>query len=355
MRNIPAAWFFKFALIPALIFLGGCIQQKESITIRKDGSGTVRMNSLVPKATVDYMDTIMGNMMQGMTQMAGGAASEKGMMPKGSLSEKMFGSRDELLKKAQKAGLRISMREFSSQRRDDGLHVDYEYEFDDINRLMHSELVSSDFRLKQEGGDLICFFEGDDTKAAHSREQLKEFKERQAKDEPDEDMSPEAKAIMEGMMEAMRSFKMEFYVTMPNEIKEVTGIFKKKDRNTAYVEFSGDLLNSPELIDQFYGTTLDTKPSVVCSADGLSFTITSGDGGSYKSSLPLAAGDVKKTGEKPRPELKRPLTGLSTLVLKDGSVVKGRLVEKNENFVKIEISSGIMLKYPQGDIESIEY
>ena len=195
---------------------------------------------------------------------------------------------------------------------------------------------------KDSSGNFVCYLRTDKSKSVQSKAQLEQFKKEQSPGKMEMPDDPMAKA----MIEAMRDFKIEFYVTMPNEITEITGVFKEKDAKTAYMEFSGDLLTSPELIDQMYGIAMDDVPSVKCSADNLSFDIVdyTEAGGEWNTQDASFGGQIQET-----PEQKK-----TKLTLKNGRTFEGDIVEQDEKYVKIKVSSGIVLTYPQEEISSIE-
>ncbi|MBN1871547.1 MAG: hypothetical protein JW800_03145 [Candidatus Omnitrophica bacterium] len=333
---------WKFFFVFSLIFLCGCMHQKESITIEKDGSGSVEVETLIPKATVDFVDNMMGGMMQGMMQMAEGMGAENAPLPKKSASEMMFANKEEIVKKANAAGVDIKFDYFNSEAKDDGLHVSYKYKFDDINRFLQSGLMSSNFALKKdEIGNLEGYLRTDESKSAQSKAQLEQFKREQTADQVEAPDDPTAKA----MIEAMRDFKVEFYVTMPNELSDVTGVFKQKDAKTAYLEFSGDLLASPELIDQMYGLE-GTVSSITCSADGLSFDITE----RREAEKELGGESTLSQGQYPAVAEEQK----TILILNGGRTVEGDIVEENEKYIKIRVSSGIVFTYSREEISSIE-
>jgi hypothetical protein len=195
---------------------------------------------------------------------------------------------------------------------------------------------------KDGSGNFICYLKTDTSKSTQSKAQLEQFKNEQASAQMGEPDCPMTKA----MIEAMRDFKIEFYVTMPNEITEITGVFKKKDAKTAYMEFSGDLFTSPELLDQMYGVSMDTVPSVTCSAGDLSFDIVDYEEASYE----WSAEDSSFTEQFP-PVMEEKK---SKLTLNNGRVFEGDIVEQNERHVKIKVRSGIVLTYPREEISSIE-
>ncbi len=344
VKAVPKVITWVASIVIVACFAGGCLQEKSHITIHKDGSGKVETDLMIPKATMEVIDSTLGGMMQGMAAMAqgmGADASEVSEATQQPMSEMMFGSKDEIFKKADKVGLGIEFLRFDKEMTEEGLSVNYAYNFDDINKLLQTDLISTGFELvKDEGGNFICMLRQDEQKARESKGQLEQFKMQDQFKEPDD---PIAKA----MVDAMRNFKIELYITMPNEITETSGVFKQQDSRTAYFRFSGDLMTSPELLDQLYGMTSEVS-RVVCSAEGVVFDIDTDSYVAPENTAAFSGGEESETVLFPLE------TGKTKVYLKDGTVIKGTIVAENERHVKIEVASGFVVTYPREEIEKVE-
>jgi hypothetical protein len=347
-----------------LFFASGCIHEKESLTINKNGSGTLEVAIFLPKATKDMIDKMLGGMMQGMAQMAGAMGADTSEMDFMSASEQMFGSKEEIFKKARAAGLDIEFISFDKEVKEDGMHVNYKIKYDDINKLLATDITATQFELaKDDQGNLICFLKSDKAKVRESKQQLDQFSSSQKSEQP---MAPGTSAepgpmamdkkMRQALTEAMRNFKMEFLITMPNPIIEIHGMFSKVDKQTAYFEVSGDLITSPELIDKLYGATAEI-PSVICSGEGINFDIevvtidkmesTMDATGMVKPFTLPSSSDITEVQPIHEPTEQK-------LYLKNGQVLKGEIVWQDDTQVKIKVSSGITFTFPKEEIENIE-
>lgn len=247
---------FHFVILIFVFFLTGCLQSQEHLIIHKDGSGTFETNLLVPQVTVYFIDTIFGEIMKGMSEAFGGKPDE---VPK-SIAESMFGDKEEILKKAEKVGLKIKFISFDKKVKDDGLYVNYKFEFDDMNKLIESGLVGTKLEVtKNPQGDLVVSMKGDPEEAKKSETQKQQFKEWQESEEG----KKVDQELMKKVLDAMKNFKMEFLITMPGDIKKVSGMFKQKDSRTASVSLSGDIFGDPSIIQKMY--TVADEPSMVVS------------------------------------------------------------------------------------------
>lgn len=246
----------QIVLLFFLLCITGCLQSQEHLTIQKDGSGTFETNLLVPQVTVYFIDTIFGEIMKGMAEAFGGKPDE---VPQ-SMAESMFGNKEEILKKAEKVGLKIKFISFDKKVKEDGLYVNYKFEFDDMNKLIESGLVGTKLEVtKNPQGDLVVSMKSDPEEAKKSETQKQQFKEWQES----EDGKKVDQELMKKVVDAMKNFKMEFLVTMPGDIKKVSGMFKQKDSRTASVSLSGDILGDPSIIQKMY--TVAGEPSMVVS------------------------------------------------------------------------------------------
>ena len=270
---------FSLVLIP-LLLLTGCLQSKEHLTINKDGSGTLAVETVVPEGTRQLIDTMMGGLVQGMAQamqgMAQGMAQGMGgEVPKmepveiGSVSDEMFGNKEEILKKAKTVGLEVKFLNFEKKQIGKDLHVAYTLQFDDVNALARSGIVGSKFALsKGAAGNIVFTLKRDEKRAAENKTKAKQFMGQQ--DAPGGGQCPLAKDAKK-MEELMDGFSAELFVTMPNPIQEMTpGIFTKRDDATAGFAISGNFLKEPGIMNKMYFIDSE-EPSIVCSGEGVTF------------------------------------------------------------------------------------
>lgn len=243
---------FHFVILIFVFLSTGCLQSQEHLIIHKDGSGTFETNLLVPQVTVYFIDTIFGEIMKGMSEAFGGKPEE---VPK-SMAESMFGNKEEILKKAEKIGLKIKFTSFDKKVKENGLYVNYKFEFDDMNKLIESGLVGIKLEVtKNPQGDFVVSMKSDPKEAKKSEEQKQQFKEWQESEEG----KKVDQELMKKVFDAMKNFKMEFLVTMPNDIKQVSGMFIKKDSRTASVSLSGDIFGDPSIINKMYNIAGETS------------------------------------------------------------------------------------------------
>jgi len=283
-RSEGNRFIYFIVLILCAFFLSSCVDNKEHITVNKDGTGTLFSNLMIPKATTDMVDNMLGGFMQSMQQAAGDSDVEVPDLSKSSPAEEMFASKDDILQKAKNVGLGIEFTDFKKEVREDGLYVQYTLLFDDINKLFKSGIVGTGFDIvKDSDNRLICKLISNPKKAQESIAQLEEFQAQVDfnKDMPEDfpapsseglppHMLPQQKKMQEAMIEALRSLKMQFAITMPNELTETTGMFQKVDSSTAFIEISGDLIENPGLINKLYGISGE-ESHVSCEGDGVDF------------------------------------------------------------------------------------
>ena len=331
MKKLP----FLF-MIFCLLFTG-CMKSKEHLTINKDGSGTLEVSVMVPSATSKFLDKMFGGVIKGMAQAMG-----KGEEVPESFTEAMFGKKEEIIKKAEEGGVNIEFISFVSEKKEDGLYVRYEIKFDDIEKLLNSDLMSTKIKIgKDSSGRLVCATKSDPQKAEESQVKLQQFKQMLNSDEAD----PQALAMRDNLVKAMEGFQADFFVTMPNKIEEITGVFVKKDENTASISLSGDILNDFSLIEKLYGGGLGST-SVVCGWEGITFDL---DVIEAQEMIPEGPEEIEEADDSLMP----PIGSKVKVFFKDGKIVEGKLVEENDESIKID-SIGIPLSYYRSDIERIE-
>lgn len=328
------AWSF---VILTLCFLSGCLHSEEHLSVDKDGSGTLEVDLMMPESTICLIDSTMGAMMQGMMKAFG--SKEK---PPESVVEKMFGDKEEIFKKAEKAGLNIEFLSFESEKKDNDLYVHYKYKFDDINKLLLSGLLSTKFDLyKDSQGDIVCFLKQDPQKAQEHKERIQRMKEGH------DGQSMMSKVMEQKMLEAMKDFKIEFAISLPTHIKRAQGCFKKSDEKTAVLSFQGDILANPALIDELYGMT-DTPNEVVWDAKGMDFALA---GEKRQKAEKEFTSSPEEFSSKKHGSLR--VGSRVKILLKSNDSVEGEVVEEAEDYVKVD-TVGIPLTYFKDDIERIE-
>jgi len=308
------------------------MKTKEHLTINNDGSGTIETETIIPGATISMIDMTMGEMMKGMSQAFSG---ENPPPQPESIAEEMFGNKDQILKTAQNAGLNIEFLAFDKEKRGEDLYVHYKIKFDDLNKLMSSGLIGTKFSLNtNDQGKIICSFEEDPSKAQEAQMQMQQF-EGFKQSEDFQKMPPEVK---EQFTKAMKDFSAKFVITFPGKIEKATGLFKQVDDFSAEMSFSGDLLNDPELIKNMYGLSSETT-ELIADASGLTIN---------KSS------NSNETQEKePASSSETSLGSDITIMLKTGTTIEGKLLEKTDDYLRIE-TDGIPVTYYLDEIEAIK-
>ncbi|MFB3918918.1 MAG: hypothetical protein ACE14U_02495 [Candidatus Velamenicoccus archaeovorus] len=346
----------KALVFLSCLFLCGCLQSKEHLSFAKDGSGTLEVHLMVPEGTLEMIDATMGAMAKGMTQAVGG--NQKEMPP--SLAEEMFSSQDEMFKKAKEAGLNIRFQSYAKEIRDKDLYVDYTIAFDDINKLLQSGLVMTHLVLaKDDQGRMVAFLKKDKQKAEESKGQVTAGAQPQQGEQAE---TPQQKEMREKFMKALSRFEVEFRLTMPTPIEDVSGMFVKDDANTVSLSLKGDLFKDKTLIDKFYGDG-DEKTQAVASSEGIAFVLPAlaeamGEAPAAGTSSAAAAQDdgknlsldqiLEKTGQ-PAPESKGRIKQLPAgtqvkITMKDGEVIEGKLVEQTKECVRVD-SVGLPMTY----------
>ena len=331
------------------LFLCGCLQSQEKLEIQTDGSGSLEVTLVVPKGTVEMIDTTMGGMMQGMSSMMEGMSKmipgQEAIPPiPKSVAREMFANKDKILEQAKDAQMDASFDIFESEMKADGLHVHYKLRFKDIYKLMNSEILKAQFDFFQnEEGYWVLKLKHDEKKAQQTKMQIQQFGG--GASEP-----AEGDAQMKVMMEAMKGFKIGFQVRMPLKLKEVTGIFKQKDDKTASVEFSGDMMD-PAFFEEMKAAA-EQGAKVVWSKDISASKDTSESAGEAKKSVLLT--EKKVVPKKAiKLDLKANVGDKIIVYLKNGNKVEGRIVSRNDDSVKIS-TLGVEVTYYSDEIARVE-
>lgn len=351
------------------LLLCGCLQSKEHLSFTKDGSGTLEVHLMVPEGTLTMIDSTMGAMVKGMAQAFGGGGKE---MPP-SVAEEMFSSQDEMFKKAKKVGLNITFKSYAKDIKDKNLYVDYTIGFDDVNKLLQSGLLMTHLVLaKNDQGQIVAVLKKDKKKAEESKGQVAAGAEGgEAPQQGQQPETPEQKDMKEKFMKALSQFEIEFRLTMPTPIENVTGMFVKDGADTVSFSLKGDIFKDKTLIDKFYGAG-DQETQAVASGEGIGFALptlaeamaeaaeASPDDVSSTASLPAAStqggaggnmslGQILEKTEAPAQENKGRIKQFSPgtrvrVTMKDGETIEGKLVEQNKEYVKVD-SVGLPMTY----------
>ncbi len=329
-----------FILIILAIFLSGCFQERNHLVINNDGSGTLEVNQVIPEGTLKLVDSMFGEFGKAMAKLASNNQEEA---PK-SFSEEMFGNKAQYENKLKSKNLNYEFEYFDKKMEGADLHVDYKFKFDDINKLLATDAVGTKIRLaKDNQGNFVCYIEKQPSKVDEAKMQKEKFEE--WKKNLPQDKNP----IRDAALEAMKGFKVEFEVTMPNDIIEVQGVFTKKDAKTASMEFSGDIFNDPSIMDKLYA--MQDTPKVVCSGDGINFDIKE-----YQDdqSLENTETSMPDSSAHPVEAPKNPEPSQTKITLKSGKIIEGKLVEETSEYIKIDRGNTIVFTLNKSDIENIE-
>jgi hypothetical protein len=317
---------------------------------------------MVPEGTLSMIDTTMGAMIKGMAQAFGGPKD----IP-GSVAEEMFWSKDEIFKKAQKAGFAITFESYNRSVKDKNLYVDYKISFDDVNKLLQSGLLVTQLGLgRNDQGQIVAFLKKNQKKAEESRGKValgsmgEAMKPKDGKSE-----TPQQKNMREKFTKALSQFAVEFRLTMPNSITSASGLFTKEDEKTVVLAFKGDLNQDPGLLDKFYGIG-EGESQVVSSSEGVTFqlpslteamkdgdqaeAVSSPDAGSPMKApgTPSAKGEVlsENVPEKKKDTYENiPIGSEVKVTMRDGEVVEGKLVERANDYIRVDCGVGLALTY----------
>ncbi len=319
------------------LVLTGCIHNEQLIVINKDGSGTFEDNLVVPEGSLYMSKVFFGNKMRGAMET---------MFPSGEIplafADDYYLNMDytqfmdvfpkALIAMARQNGAKIEIVRFDKKFEDGALHIYLKMNFDNIVKLQKMNLGHLKLRLvKDTSGDLILFAEKDTKRAAMANARLEELKNIFNSDE----LSVLDPMVKEKMLAAMKDFQFKALISVPGEIKEVSGLLIKKDSNTAYSQIEGDLLEDVSLISKiFYLTVEPTR--LVFSGKDLSFKV------EEAASEPASAGATVSSG-----------TAMVRVYLKDGRVLEGKLIEEAKDYIKVDIV-GIPLTYFKEQIEKFE-
>ena len=312
-----------------LLLLTGCLQAKEHLTLNKDGTGTLEVEQLIPSGTIKLVDNMFGGMMKGMSEAFGGEGQE--VKSSEAMVVEMFANKDQIIEKAEEAGVNIEFINFGHQMKGEDLEVNYAFKFDDINKVLESELINSKLELSKDSeGNLIVSLKENPAKAKEAETEMAQigsFKQ-------SEDFKKMPRELQDSIISGMENFKSELLITLPNQISEVRGVFKKRGPYTAGFEVSGNILD-PAVIKELFAVAIE--PAImVCSGEGLNFSL-----------------EETREGEQP-PAVSEDLVGSKIkLRLKNNNVIEGVLIEQGEDYLKVD-SVGVPITYYNEEIQRVE-
>ena len=333
-------------MLSILLFIGGCLQSEEFLTINKDGSGTLEANLVVPEGTVMLIDSIFGTVAKGMESVFGEDVEQKNSTE--SIAQEIFANKEEILSKADRAGLNLEFTDFNKEIKGKAIKVHYKFKFDDIAKFLNSDILNAKFGLTQDAqGNAVFVLESDPRRREESTRQMQQFREWQ-----ESDAAKTAEFDVPKILNTMKDFCVSFTITMPNEIVSTSGLFAKKSSQTASIEFRGDLLSDASIIEKLYGGTAEPS-QIVCRSEGANFKAggekvqnDSQDNSKEISNNPLAGTEEPFAAQ-------YSVDTKVKLYLKDGRVIEGRITEKTQDAVKVD-SVGVPISYYKDDIQQIE-
>lgn len=318
--KIRKAWMQVFVCF-GLFMLTGCLQVKEHLTINRDGTGILEVQRFVLAGTIKLLDNMFDTTSEGLNNLFQAEDQEAGAPE--SMAVEMFASKDQIIEKAEKAGIKIEFVNFDRQMRGDDIQVNYTIKFDDINKFLDSELITSRLALsKDPEGNLIVSLKEDFEKAKEAEMKAVQF----SSFKQSEDFKALSQETQDLIVNAMEKFKSEFSLTLPNPIVKTSGIFKQNDPYTAGFEISGNILDS-ETINKLCAMSVDSA-EVISSSQDLDF--------------PIKAAAVE---EKLPPVPQYPLGSNVRVYLKNGNTADGMLMEQNQEYIGVDIMEVSIIYY----------
>jgi hypothetical protein len=341
-------------LVVLVLALSGCMHAAETVVVSEDGSAMIETSLKVHKGTLDMVDAMLGGMMQAFQQMAAqmtkNAPGDQPAPPVKSIAEEMFANKDQVMKNFEKAGVKADLLSFTSEKKDDGLYVDYKVRVDnalDLVRMEGNGLTPEIYR--NDNGDWYCRIKKDEKKAGENREQLAKF--RDFKDSPSfKAMPPE---VQQGISGAFMDFKVSLTITLPRPIKLVSGAFEKVDEHTVRFVQSMDLVADPGAMERLL--LAGSEDSVIATDENFVPSLADASPrGEEASPVPAAS---RQEPVSPAPAAESPLSvgtgGKVRVLLKDGSVSEGRLIERTADHVKIDFE-GVAITYYNDEFTKVE-
>lgn len=331
-----------------LIVLAGCLHSEERITVNKDGSGVVQAHLKVHPGTIQMVDMMLGGMMQAFQAMA--QDPSKGPAPAPvpvSVAEQMFGNREDVEKKIRESGVPATLEAFKSEKKDDGLHVDYTIKTSDISAFTRTEALMAKLKImRNEAGDWFC------RPVADVKGQEKGQEEKAKFDNFKSSSSFQGMpAAMQNMISAsMMDFRAESLVTFPDALTEVSGVFQKKDDRTASVVIGADMIMDP----QSRAKWMEAKDQAIARTGSGPippdfFALLPEERGVAAQDVPPAA----PTSLPARPVVTGEAGDPVKVFLKDGKVAEGKLLERTDGYVRIDFQ-GVTLTYYNDEFDRVE-
>ena len=308
-----------------LVFLSGCLEVEEKLTINPDGSGILKIEQFVPRQVLEMAIGAMGGMvgsdnMPNKTQWAkfwqeGGEGEERDIPQTGKEGE------EELFKKAQAVGLKIEIIEKKARKTQDGIKLFWGVKFDNVVKLAQSGISHFKFDIFKNPSGGITLAMQEDKETAQKLEA--KTKEQAGCGKVNPAVNPEAQK----MLEQLGHVKLSFSVTMPNKITEAAGLFKRTSDTNVQFDVEGNILANPEVLKQIYSPEI-TKTKVSCSGAGLKLSP------GAKTGAPASGREV-------------------SLRLKKGGTVKGAVLEETADHIKVDVL-GVPVTYYRDEIETVD-
>jgi hypothetical protein len=201
-------------------------------------------------------------------------------------------------------------------------------------------------------GDWIIYAEAEPEKMEESKSQIENF-ENYKESEQFKDMNP---MMQQTITSAIQKLKIEFLVSMPFEIKQISGLFKKVNNTTATLEFSGNVFDDPTLIEKLYGMAQE-KSEVIWNSQKKAIIkkVAIKQTESHKRVKSKTSEDATKNLKK----VKEPTGGTKkkrsqvTIYPKSGGVVNGDLIEETDEYIKIRFMN-VPVTYYKDEIKRLQ-
>jgi len=349
-------------LLFCVITLSGCFHSEEHITINSDGSGLVEAHCKFPPGTLKLVDMMFGGMMQAFQSLG----QKPGAPPPApvSVAEQMFGNRDDIEKKIKKSGVNATLESFKTEKKEDGLHVFYTIKTADIIAFSRSQVLVSKLKImRNDAGDWFCRPIADmkgQKKGQEGQAKLDEFK-----NSPSFQSMPPA--MQETLLSSAMDFRAESQVSFPDAITETTGMFQKKDDKTAIVAVSSEMIMNPQMWEKwakakdktiartgsgpvppdFYTPVADEEAAAAAPVTTAAPDTTAA---SAVTKSDTAAATV---AAQPMPAAEPKADSTVKVVLKNGKVAEGTLIEQTQDHVKIDFQ-GVTLTYYDDEVLEVK-
>jgi hypothetical protein len=338
-------------LLITVLTLSSCMHTEEHITINSDGSGAVEAHLKIHSGTVQLIDAMLGGMMQAFQAMAQQMGQANAPAPV-SVAEQMFADRQVIEKKIADAGVAASLESFSSEKKDDGIHVNYKIKTPDIIAFSRTDVLMTKIKImRNAAGEWFC-------RPVADKKAQKKGQEEQAKFE-DFKKTPSFQSMPPAMQSALSTsvldFRAESQITFPDALTNASGIFLKKDNKTAVVTVTSDMITNPQILEKWDkmkdGSVARTGTGPV--PPDLFISLVEEGGADAKEAV------AKKEPVNAVPATAPLLVGkdrvgsLVKVFLKDGKVAEGNLLELGEGFIKVDFQ-GIPITYYNDEINKVE-